>query len=904
MHIRIALLQLCPLFLSESILSRVHTRQRPPFLFSCFTAYSSSPDCNAKTLPDRFNTVFGFFLSFINLTVAIKFRGVIIKKQLRAAMTPQIASDLLNQISPARIEAGREAEFFKMIDQALDVGVAILDENMTYRYMGEGMMEQLGLPPNTLKVGDSLKDCHDAMVKYGILPKNIFEDSRISTQKNTNGEVQRDADYIHEFSNGRKIQLVRKKLANGYLVSMSFDVTALVEKDDILEESLRLGSAGYWTYDFKTKKYKLSKTLQNYFGPKILQQINTQGIASTIHKDDRHMFTDALKKLSENNYIFDITCRTNRGKGDGEYSRSIGKIHRDANGKPDAIRTFVKDITKEHSQAKALERAKDEAIAASHAKSQFLANMSHEIRTPMNGVLGMAELLSNSNINEQQREFVKVINDSATALLTIINDILDFSKIEAGALELDPTSFDLRDTICDVVSLLSCKAKEKNLEIIVNYPTSLPNRFIGDAGRLRQVVMNLIGNAVKFTDKGHIIIEVNIVSAGRSTDKGMVTVNVKDTGIGIENQKIDSVFQKFTQADGSTTRNYGGTGLGLSISKKIIELMNGRMHVSSTFGSGSTFSFTVPLSQERNQQAPAYDTSVVSGKRVLIVDDIHVNRQIMSQQVNTLNMRVATCDNGVDALTELINAQRLNDAYDLILMDYLMPSLDGKELSAMISANEHLHNTPIIMLSSCDQPLSSEDFAKIGVRSFLMKPVREARLAQTVISVLSEHIQSPIVTPKSLQNVETDTIKIIQRVDRKEEKVEILVAEDFQLNQDVVRLMLIDSQFKPIFANNGAEAVSMFSAEPDRFALVLMDVSMPVMDGYEATGRINDYNEENNRPHTPIIALTGHALKHDRQNCLDAGMDDFLVKPVQQSKLLETLKKYNSISKGEFQKIA
>ncbi len=833
-------------------------------------------------------------------------------------MNPQAISNVLDNISSLRIEAGREAEFFKMIDEALDVGVAILDENMTYRYMGEGMMEQLGLPPGTLKVGDSLKDCHDAMVKHGILPQNILEDRRISTQKNLSGEVQRDADYIHEFSNGRKIQLVRKKLANGYLVSMSFDVTSLVEKDDILEESLRLGGAGYWTYDFKTKKYKLSKTLQHYFGPKIVRQINEHGIASTMHKEDRHMFKEALSNLAENNYIFDITCRTNRGKGDGEYSRSIGKIHRDANGKPDVIRTFVKDITKEHFQAKALERAKDEAIAASHAKSQFLANMSHEIRTPMNGVLGMAELLSNSDINDQQREFVKVINNSATALLTIINDILDFSKIEAGALELDPTPFDLRDTICDVVSLLSCKAKEKNLEVIVNYPSSLPNRFIADAGRLRQVIMNLVGNAVKFTDKGYILVEVDIVAAGRSTDKGMVTISVKDTGIGIENQKIASVFQKFTQADGSTTRNYGGTGLGLSISKKIVELMNGRMAVNSTFGSGSTFSFTVPLSQDINQEAPAYDTTIVSGKRVLIVDDIQVNRQIMSQQATTLNMRVATCDNGVDALTELLNAHRRNDAYDLILMDYLMPGLDGKELSAMISTNETLKNTPIIMLSSCDQPLSSEDFAKIGVRSFLMKPVREARLAQTIISILSEQqsdieaasvsqqasSQIPSTQPLTRQKVKAGSLKIIPGQESAEAAIEILVAEDFKLNQDVVRLMLIDSKFKPVFANNGDEAVNMFSSEPDRFALVLMDVSMPVMDGYEATGKINDFNVANNRPHTPIIALTGHALKYDRENCLDAGMDDFLVKPVQQIKLLETLEKFYTMTHGEVQKIA
>ena len=808
-------------------------------------------------------------------------------------MTFEETSEFLNSIPPDRIDFGKEAEFFHMIDEALDVGVAILDKNMTYRYMGQGMMKQLGLPPGTIQVGDSLKDCHDAMVRYGILPKSALEDRRVSTLKNLNGEVKRDSDYIHEFSNGRKIQLVRKKLSNGYLVSMSFDVTPLVEKDDILEESLRLGSAGYWTYDFKTKTYELSKTLQHYFGPAALKQIHERGMATILHKDDRHIFKEALGNLAKTNYIFDIICRTNRGSNFDEYSRSIGKVHRDANGRPEVIRTFVKDVTKEQFQAKALEKAKDEAIAASHAKSQFLANMSHEIRTPMNGVLGMAELLSNSDINDQQREFVSVINNSATALLTIINDILDFSKIEAGALQLDPTPFNLRDIICEVVSLLSCKAKEKNLEIIVNYETKHPNRFVADSGRMRQILMNLIGNAVKFTDNGHIIVDVDIAAASRASDKAIVKIKVSDTGIGIEKHKIGHVFQKFTQADGSTTRNYGGTGLGLSITKKIVELMSGRMSVSSEFGSGSTFGFAVPLTQDKNQETPVYDTTIVSNKRVLIVDDIQINREIMARQVSALNMRISTCDNGVDALNEMVKANDISDAYDLILMDYLMPGIDGKELSSMISMHPSLKNTPIIMLSSCDQPLSSEEFAKIGVQSFLMKPVRETRLAKTIIETLSEHKNiQPAPKPEKVETPAEDLPPIISREDPIEEKIEILVAEDFKLNQDVVRLMLVDSIYTPIFANNGAEAVKLFTSEPDRFPVILMDVSMPVMDGYEATGQINDFNIAQNRPHTPIIALTGHALKHDRENCLDAGMDDFLVKPVQQKKLIETLQEY------------
>ena len=812
-------------------------------------------------------------------------------------MTKDAIFQVLDTICPDRIEPGQEATFFRMIDNALDVGVAILDENMVYRYMGKGMMDQLGLPDGALKVGDCLKDCHDAMVKYRILEEDVINDERISTSTNISGEVEQDSDFIHSFSNGRRIQLVRKKLSNGYLVSMAFDVTALVEKDEILEESLRIGRAGYWTYDFETKEYTLSKTLRAYFGLEATAEIHKHGILHIVHKNDRVKFKEAFSNFGNNDDMFDVTCRLNNSIGQERYSRSTGKVSRNAEGKPTNIRTFVKDVTKEHEQATALEKAKDVAVAASHAKSEFLANMSHEIRTPMNGVLGMAELLANTDIDDRQREFVKVINDSASALLNIINDILDFSKIEAGALELDPTAFDLLDTISDVVALLITKCKEKNIEMIVNYPPSLPRRFVADAGRIRQVITNLVSNAIKFTDGGQIVIQVDVAPPARASNKSMVTMKVTDTGIGIEKHQISGIFKKFTQADGSTTRNYGGTGLGLSISKKIVELMNGRMSVASIFGKGSTFGFSVPLKLDETQVAPPFDTAVLAGKRVLIIDDIEINRNLLTEQVTSWGMEAQSRKNGIDALVELRATAKTENKYDLVLMDFLMPGMNGHETAAMISSNSALGSPPIIMLSSCDQTYSSEELAKFGILSYLTKPVREVRLLKTVIATLSApKTELPVLPKMPRANLKNKTPAPLPFTPQK--KVEILVAEDFMLNQDVVRLMLADTPFAPVFANNGQEAIDIYTADPDRFPLILMDVSMPVMDGYEATNQINAFNETNGRPHTPIIALTGHALNYDKENCLEAGMDDYLSKPVQQSKLLEALERHYSATQS------
>ena len=778
------------------------------------------------------------------------------------------------------IYPGRDTEFLQFLCDALESGVSILDENLDYKFISKSVARSLGMTDGELTIGDNLSKCHELMIAKGLLTPQLVENNNLSSeyQLEHSDDDESDLPNIITLQDGSTHKLTRKTLPNGYTVSMSSDISELVEKDRLLNEALALGKAGYWIYDVPTKAYKLSPTMLHGLPKGSLKSIKEHGFFALIHPEDRTKARDALRNAGNTGDKFKYNARAKMRTGGYIWGKTVGDIIRDNTGKPVKILAFVTNIEREIRQSEELTRAKDEAIAASHAKSEFLANMSHEIRTPMNGILGMAELLSNSNIDDRQREFLNVINNSASALLTIINDILAFSKIEAGAFEIDPMPFDLKNTINDVASMLTSKACEKDLELIINYPTDLNTHFIGDAGRLRQVMINLIGNAIKFTDTGHIITNVSVSPPRDKT--AFVTISVTDTGIGIEPEKIDQVFNKFTQADGSTTRVYGGTGLGLSISKAIIEMMGGRISARSELGKGSTFTINLPMKIDENAAETVYDTSVLSGKRALIIDDIDVNRQLIIEQLASWDIKSDAVNDGIEAITQLKNSAREGQTYDIIMLDFLMPGMNGKEFASIISETEDFANIPIIMLSSCDQPISSQSLKDIGIDSYLIKPAREARLYETVVNTLSKPRE---VAPEKTSNNATSIAK-------SQVKTEILVAEDFPLNRDVVSLMLADTEYEPIFAMNGLEAVQIYKKYPNRFPIVIMDVSMPIMDGQEASGLIRIFEKENDIDPKPIIALTGHALKNDREECLKAGMSDYLSKPVKQSELLEKLR--------------
>ena len=649
-----------------------------------------------------------------------------------------------------------------------------------------------------------------------------------------------------------------------------------------LTRAIRGANDGLWELDVATREMWVSPHFSELFGFEQSEFLGTsQKFFDVLHVEDSPKLRDAIERCIREDALMDVEVRGKTRAGEWRWYRVRAALERNAAGNPMTVSGSQRDITQRQRYQLALIEATETAAAANKAKSEFLANMSHEIRTPMNGVIGMIELLLETPLNPMQLDYAQTVRDSAAGLLTMINDILDFSKVEAGKLELECLDIDVRDTVEDVARLLAIQAHAKGLEVIALLDPSLPDLVRGDAGRLRQVLLNLGGNAVKFTQQGEVAIECKVVE--KDAQGVTIRCEVRDTGMGIPASRLDALFKPFTQVDSSTTRRFGGTGLGLSIVKRLVDLMGGEVGVISAAGAGSTFWFTARLgvAQDTTRLRPAPPMSLRS-QRIIVVDDNMTNRKVLMGQLSLCGMDAVCASSADEALSVMRHAAAAGRPFEVALLDHQMPGCDGATLGKTILSEPALSQARLILLTSSGQRGDGKMFASLGFAAYLLKPVTHRDLTDCLMMVLGTQPEGwrlatqPIVTRHAL------------RSQRLRDSFHLLLAEDNIVNQKVACRILEKIGYRVDVAADGQAAFTAW--ESGRYDLILMDCQMPIMDGYETTRKIRQ--REGAGQHIPIIALTAHAMKGADNECRAAGMDDYLSKPIDRAELQQSLRRW------------
>ena len=754
---------------------------------------------------------------------------------------------------------------------------------------GEGEIELTAQLWTALVHPDDLAMLHDAQQAHAQLREPLDIELRMCTkegeyrwmrlrgdsQRTPEDQVLRIAGSIQDISERRATEA---------------RTTILYERLSLATQSAGLGICDL---DLKTSALYWDDQMYDLVGVERDTPLTLQTLKNHLQPENVGVFSDTvIRKLQSNDgQQSTLTFRINHPLRGMRVLRMYSRAFNGSTGTIERVLSAVWDVTEEHRAAEELRSAKEAAELATRAKSAFLANVSHEIRTPMNGIIGMTGLLLETALDRTQRDYSETIRASADSLLTVINDILDFSKIEAGKLDIESLDIDLRGNVEDIGAMMAFQAAAKNLELIINVQPEIPDRVMGDPQRIRQCLINLLGNAIKFTTSGEIVVEV--CALGQQDGKVLMHFEVRDTGMGIAPETLKNLFQPFVQADSSTTRHYGGTGLGLSIVRRLVEMMGGQVGVASERGKGSTFWFTLPLEPLVFPVQSGPSTAISSDcRRILIVDDNETNRRVLAGQLEHAGYEVSLASGGSSALLEMRRALGDNRSFDVVLADFQMPDMDGAMLGEQINADPHLSRARIVMLTSMDRHGDIHRFGAMGFAGFLTKPVRARELFKTLDRVLAResrdwHLQSqPIITRGTL----TDH-GVAERFSGS-----VLLVEDHPVNQKVAQRYLERMGCTVQTVGNGAEGVAAFQAS--EFDLVLMDLQMPVMDGLTATRTIRQFEGQQRRVRTPIIALTANAMTGQLERCLEAGMDAYLTKPLEISRLREVLDQYGLAEQG------